>query len=69
MDLNRQRRAGEQQLEKQGRNRRIAVGALEPELSHGIPGNIDAAPWLEIADAPWLGHGPHGGVFNGHSVS
>ena len=69
MDLNRQRRAGEQQLEKQGRNRRIAVGTLEPELSHRVPGTVDAAPWLEIADAPGLVHGPHGRVFDGHSVS
>jgi len=69
MDLNRQRRAGEQQFEKQGRNRRIAVGALEPKLSHRIHGTVDAAPRLEIADAPGLVHGPHGRVFDGHRVS
>jgi len=69
MNLNRQRRAGEQQLEKQGRRRRLAVGTLEPELSHRIPGTVDAAPGLEIADAPGLVHGPHGGVFDGHRIS
>ena len=47
------------------RDRSIFVGALEPELSHGVPRAIDAAPWLEIADAPGLVHGPHGRVFDG----
>ena len=47
----------------------LLVGALEPELSHRIPGTVDAAPWLEIADAPGLVHGPHGGVFDGHRIS
>src|SRR5271168_3158906 len=69
MDLDRQWLACEQQLEQQGGDRRVLVGPLEPQLSHGITGTVDAAPWLEIADPPGLVNDPHGGMFGWHMLS
>src|SRR5437868_14503905 len=70
MDLDRQWRTGEQQLQQQGRHRSIfSISPLEPQLSHGVTCTVDAAPWLDIADAPGLVHGPYGSVFDGHRLS
>ena len=57
------------QLEQQRGDRSVLVGPFEPQLSHGVSRTVDVAPWLEIADAPGLVHGPHGSMFDGHELS
>ena len=46
MNLDRQWLAGEQQLEQQGRDWRIFIGALKPQLSDGITYLQDGYWWL-----------------------
>jgi len=43
--------------------------ALKPQLSNRVTGNVDAAPWMEIADPPRFARNLHRGMLDGHRFS
>jgi hypothetical protein len=47
----------------------MLVRALEPQLSNRVTGNVDAAPWMEIAYSPRFARNLHGGMLDGHRLS
>ena len=69
VNLDRQWLAGKQQFEQQGRGWRIFIDALKPQLTDCVARTVNAAPGMEIGDAPWLAHDLHRGMFDGHRLS
>ena len=68
VDLDGQRLFGQQQLEEQGRGRRVRVGTLKPEFANRGAVRLDLAPGQEIGTSPGFAHGPHAGMFDRHDV-
>ena len=68
VDLDGQRLSGEQQLEQQGRGRRVRVGTLKPEFANRGAVRLDLAPGQEIGTSPGFAHDPHAGMFDRHDV-
>ena len=66
MNLDGQRLRREQQLEEQGRIRRVDVGALKPDFADGDAIVAHVAPGPEIDAAPGFAHRPNAGMFDRH---
>src|SRR5579885_1740301 len=66
MHLDRERRAREDQLQKQGRARRLCVGALEPNLAYAAVGIVMDAPGTQVRATPGLGYEADSGLLDCH---
>ena len=66
MHLNRERRAREDQLEKQGRARGVRAGALEPNLAYGCAGIVMDVPGPQVRATPGLGYEANSGLLDCH---
>src|SRR6185312_8376861 len=66
MHLNRERRAREDQLEKQGRARGLRGGALEPNLAYGGVGIVMDVPGPQVVATPGLGYEANSGLLDCH---
>ena len=68
MHLNRERRAREDQLEKQGRARSLRVGAFEPSLTYRGVGIVVDVPGPQVRATPGLGYEADSGLLDCHEV-
>src|SRR5487761_231877 len=66
MHLNRERRAREDQLEKQGRAVSLRVGALEPNFAHRSAGIVMSVPGPQVRATPGLGYEANSGLLDCH---
>jgi hypothetical protein len=69
MNLDRQRRAGKQQLEQQCGDWRGLIRPLKPQLSDRATRTVNITPGPQIGYTPRFAYDLHRGMFDGHRLS